>query len=65
MQALAQAHLHNHKLTIRELLRTAYMWRFSRDITEMALTNDAKVFSEQGHSPDYLVKYLLGIYGAQ
>lgn len=63
MQALVYSHLRQHNLSTRELLRVAYMWRFSHDITEMALTNDAKVFAETGNTPDYLVKYLIHVYG--
>lgn len=65
MQALAQAHLRNHGLSPRELLRVAYYWCFKRDITDMALTNDTKLFCEQGTVPAYLTRYFIHIYGVK
>jgi hypothetical protein len=65
MQALAQAHKQNNQLTTREFLRSAYFWRFGHDCSDTSLANDAKNFDDYGSTPDYLVKYLIHIYGVQ
>lgn len=64
MQALVQVHLRNHNLSAREMFRVAYMWAFRSDITDMALTNDSKLYEEQGTIPAYVRRYFLHIYGA-
>jgi hypothetical protein len=63
MQALAHSHMSVNRLSGREMLRTAYYWRFNKDITDLALANDTKQFMESGNAPDYLVKYLIHCYG--
>lgn len=65
MQALAMSHKHVHRLTTHELLRTAYMHRFGKDITCLSLANDAKCFDERGTIPPYLTEYLIHVYGVQ
>lgn len=65
MHALAQVHMRNHQLSPRQFLRSCYMWKFQRDISDTALANDAKRFDEQGHVSPYAVDYLIHIHGAQ
>lgn len=65
MQALAQVHMRHHGLTVRQFLRSVYMWKFSKDISENSLTNDAKKLAEYGEVPQYLTDYLVHIYGVQ
>ena len=65
MQALAQVHIMNHKLTATEFIRVCYYWRFNCDITGDALANDVKCFCEYGTVPPYMVSYLIHLYGAQ
>ena len=64
MQALCNSHLIVHKLTTKELFRSAYMWRFGRDITDQSLTDDTQLFDERGKIPPYIVDYFVHIYGA-
>jgi hypothetical protein len=65
MQALAQAHLHNHKLTVRQLLEAAYYRKYQSRMPELALANDCKRFHEEGYVAPYLVEMLIATYGAQ
>lgn len=64
MQALCNSHLIVHKLTAKEFFRSAYMWKFGKDISDLSLANDAKVFDERGKVPAYTVDYLVHCYGA-
>ncbi len=65
MQALANVHMINHHLSPRQFLRSAYMWRYQKDIPDLALASDAKALDEQGTIPCYLTDYLIHIYGVQ
>lgn len=63
MQALVDSHLFVNRLTIEEFLRTAYYFRFGRDITHNALTEDSKQYNEGGKIPPYVISYILFVYG--
>lgn len=65
MHALSQAHMRNNGLSARQFLRSCYMWKFQRDISDTALANDAKRLDELGIVPPYSVDYLIHVYGAQ
>jgi hypothetical protein len=65
MQALVQVHLHNHKLTVRQLLEAAYYRKYQSRMPELALANDCKRFHEEGYVAPYLVEMLIATYGAQ
>lgn len=63
MQALADSHKFVNNLTTKEMLRTAYMWRFNKDITDEALRTDSEAFDNRGKVPPYLTEYMLHVYG--
>ena len=65
MQALCTVHLGNHHLSPRQFFRSAYMWKWSKDIPDTSLCNDLKLFAEQGKVPDYVRDYLIHVYGVQ
>lgn len=65
MQALAQVHMLNHQLSPRQFLRSAYYWKFNKDITDLALASDTTQLNEQGKVPAYLTDYLIHVYGVQ
>lgn len=65
MQALCQVHMKNNELTPRQFFRSAYMWKFGKDISDLSLTNDTKLFDERGKVPPYVVDYLIQVYGCQ
>jgi len=64
MQALASVHMNNHRLTPREFFRSAYMWRFGKDIPPNSLDADIEAFQYTGKLQPYAVDYLINIYGA-
>lgn len=64
MQALCNSHLIVNKLTAKEFFRSAYMWKFWKDITDTALYEDVKAFDEAGKVPAYATAYLIDVYGA-
>lgn len=63
MQALIDSHLFCNNLTTQELLRTAYMWKFDKDIPYTSLNEDAAKYDKYGQSPPYLVAYIINCYG--
>lgn len=63
MQALVSVHLLNHKMKVEELLRTAYMWRFDKDIPHRCLEEDAERFLKYGRMTPYLTDYMVECYG--
>lgn len=65
MQALCNSHIIIHEMSPRQFFRTAYMWKFGKDITDLALANDAKLFDEYGQVPPYVTDYLIHCYGCQ
>ena len=65
MQALAQVHMAHHALSPRQFFRAAYQRFFKKDISDLALANDLKQFDESGKVPNYLVDFLIAIYGVQ
>lgn len=65
MRALAEVHMRNHGLTQKQFLRSAYQWKFSKDISDLSLCNDTKQLVEHGKIPQYLIDYILHIYGVQ
>lgn len=64
MQALFNAHLKNHQLSPKQFYRSAYMWKFGKDVSDLALANDLMVYQLQGKIPGYVVDYLVHCYGA-
>lgn len=64
MQALCDSHIFVNEMTPKEFFRVAYMWKFSRDITDTALYEDVKAFDEAGKVPAYATAYLINVYGA-
>lgn len=65
MQALTRVHMMNHQISPRQFFRAAYQRHFNKDISELALTNDLKIFDEQGNVPNYVTSFLIAIYGVQ
>lgn len=65
MQALCSVHILNHRLTPREFFRTAYMWKFQKDIPPNSLNADIEAFQYIGNLQPYAVDYLIHIYGVQ
>lgn len=65
MQALVSSHLHVKNITTKDFFRTAYVARFGYDCSDTALANDAKNFDEAGRIPDYVIKYMIKLYGVQ
>lgn len=63
MHALAESHMFVHCLKVVEFLRSAYYWRFDKDITDKALRADSDAFQKSGNVPPYVVDYLIHIYG--
>lgn len=63
MLVLARCHMRHNNLTPQQFLRATYMWKFDKDISDLSLTNDTKLFVEQGVVPPYAIAYLLFIYG--
>ena len=64
MQALASVHMNNHRLTPREFFRSAYMWRFGKDIPPQSLDADIEALQYTGKLQPYAEDYLINIYGA-
>ena len=63
MQALALVHMNNNRLAPREFFRTAYMWRFQKDISPNSLNADIEAFQYTGNLQPYAVDYLVHVYG--
>jgi len=61
--ALCNSHLRVHQMTPRQFFRAAHMWKWGRDIPDMSLCNDLKLFDEVGHVPKYVCDYLKHIVG--
>lgn len=64
MQALCQVHLLNNQLSPRQFFRSAYMWKFGKDATDLMLANDLLSYHTQGKIPAYVTDYLVHCYGA-
>lgn len=63
MQALADSHMFVNKLTRQEFFRTAYYWKFEKDIPEVSLMEDVQDFQYQGKLRPYAIDYLIHCYG--
>lgn len=64
MYSLAQVHLAENKISLRDFLRAAYMSRYGKELPPQALREDEQKFARQELS-DYVVRFLRGIYGTQ
>lgn len=65
MQALFNVHLKHHNLSPKQFLRSAYMWKFGKDVSDLSLANDLMVYQLQGKIPNYARDYLIHCYGTQ
>lgn len=65
MQALVSVHIQNNRLTPREFFRTAYMWKFQKDIPLVSLDEDVQALQYTGKLQPYAVEYLIYIYGVR
>lgn len=65
MQALADSHVFVQQLSPKQFLRSCYMWKFGKDITDEALNADARDYIEIGKVPAYVCAYLISRYGVQ
>lgn len=65
MQALCKAHLLNHQLQPKQFFRSAYMWKWGKDATDLTLANDLLVYHTSGRLPAYVTDYLVHCYGTQ
>lgn len=63
MHALVESHLFLHRLEVKDLIRTAYMRKFGKDIPPQSLEDDANTFQKTGKVPAYLVDFMLAVYG--
>lgn len=63
MQALADSHKFVEQLSTRQFIRSAYHWKFGKDISDQALDDDSAAYDERGKVPPYMTDYLLHIYG--
>lgn len=61
MLALIQATCVARKCTSRDLFRTAYMWRFGKDIPAESLMDDVSDFSVKYKVPQYVIDYMLDL----
>lgn len=64
MQALVDSHIFVHRLEPKELFRSAYVKKFSKDMPPQSLDDDVGKFLKTGNVPPYLVDFMLGIYGS-
>lgn len=65
MLALVSVHIFNNRLTPREFFRTAYMWRFKKDIPPVSLDEDVEGLQYTGKLQPYAIDYLIHLYGVQ
>ena len=59
---LALSHMRVHHLQPRQFFRAAYMWKWTKDLPDLSLTNDLKLFHENHQVPVYVRDYLNHIY---
>ncbi len=64
MQALVDSHAFVRNIELRDLFRSAYIRRFSKDISSTSLDEDVKTFKQFGKVPPYLVDFMIATYGA-
>lgn len=64
MQALVDSHLFVKKMQIHDLLRSAYMHRFQKDIPAKSLAEDVDSYLIAGKVPPYLSDFMVDFYGA-
>lgn len=60
---LAEVHQLNHRVTLTELLRAAYMHKFGKELPVNSLRADMVKYINDQVNPDYLNDFLIGIYG--
>jgi hypothetical protein len=48
-----------------QLIRSAYVWKFNKDIPERSLKEDTHDFNVWGKVPPYLTAYIIHLYGVQ
>jgi hypothetical protein len=65
MLALCGVHMMNYQVTPKMFFRAVYMWKFNKDISDLALANDITSYLLNGKVPPYVVDYLTHIYGTQ
>lgn len=65
MRALIEHHLWSRRLTMEELFRAAYHSTQLKHLPEQLLQEELACYRNTGNSPDFLVKYIIGIYGCQ
>ena len=63
MQALVDSHLFVRKMEVKELLRSAYMHKFNKDMPPKSLDEDAETYLKYGKVPPYLVDFMVDTYG--
>lgn len=65
MKALVVVHCISKRITPKEVLRLAYMWKFGKDMPSKSLDEDTREYLYQGNLQPYAVDYLLSIYGTR
>lgn len=63
MQALVDSHLFVKKMEAKELLRSAYIHKFNKDMPVKSLDEDTEAYLKNGKVPPYLVDFMIDTYG--
>lgn len=61
--ALVELLCQTKKITHREIFRTAYVWKFNKDIPYECLEQDVEDFKRTYNTPPYVTSYLTDMYG--
>lgn len=65
MLALVQVTCLTKGIAYKDYFRSAYMWRFGKDISQTSLAEDVDIFERQQLIPPYVVDYVVHCYGTR
>lgn len=61
--ALIQVTCQNRNITARTFFRSAYLWRFNKDMPPNSLDDDVREYETHYAVPKYVIDYVLHIVG--